>query len=114
MGLANVLPPDQDERKRYLLKLLANISRMDPQWASSLRESSVTAFANLTARYTYDEIDLVVRRVLGRGQKEGNAPRDPVALPDFERVLAISPPTAFHSFHEVAAERFGRAGSSSA
>jgi len=87
--------PDAAERKAFLLALFKQISRVDPSWASALRESSVATLANLTENYAFAEIDFVVRRAFVRSTNaEGG--RDPIAVHHFEQILSETPPRALH------------------
>lgn len=98
--VAQLGPPETSERKEFLKQLLKKISRVDPQWASALREANVDTLANLTATYTFSEIDLVVRRAFFHStNSEGT--RDPVALHHFEEILALTPPHAAEAFNEA-------------
>lgn len=90
-------PPSQVERKQFLLKLLAQVSRLDASWGSALRESAVDTLANLTEQYTFTEIDFVVRRAFLRSSSPEGA-RDPVALHHFEKILAETPPKSVKAF----------------
>jgi len=92
--------PTGAERKQFLLRLLQQLSRVDAQWSSALREAAVETIASLTANYTFAEIDLVVRRAFIRSSNEEGL-RDPVALHHFEKILAESPPTAAEAFNET-------------
>jgi len=95
--------PSEAERKQFLLRLLQQISRIDPQWASALREAEHNTLVNLTAKYTFGEIELVVRRAFVRSTNaEGT--RDTVALHHFEQILAGMPPQASEAFNETVAE----------
>lgn len=89
--------PSQAERKQFLLKLLAQVSRLDASWGSALRESAVDTLANLTEQYTFTEIDFVVRRAFLRSSSPEGA-RDPVALHHFEKILAETPPKSVKAF----------------
>lgn len=92
--------PSEQERKQFLLRLLQQISRIDPQWSSALREAAVSTLANLTAKYTFGEIELVVKRAFVRSTSaEGT--RDPVALHHFEQILSGMPPQAADAFNET-------------
>ncbi|CAE7610988.1 pphA [Symbiodinium pilosum] len=94
-----IQPPSQAERKQFLLKLLAQVSRSDAHWGSALREAAVDTLANLTANYTFAEIDFVVRRAFLRStQDEGS--RDPVALHHFEKILAETPAQSFKAYEQ--------------
>jgi len=99
--VAQLSLPGDAERKQYLHSLLREVSRVDPQWASALREAAVVTLANLTENYTFAEIDLVVRRVFLRSTSDEGA-RDPVALHHFEQVLAQVPPMGAKVFSFVA------------
>ncbi|OLP89672.1 Serine/threonine-protein phosphatase PP2A catalytic subunit [Symbiodinium microadriaticum] len=102
--MVQISPPSQAERKQFLLKLFAQVSRSDAQWGSALREAAVDTLANLTANYTFAEIDFVVRRAFLRStQEEGS--RDPVALHHFEKILAETPPQSFSAFEQGASSR---------
>ncbi|CAE7369657.1 pphA [Symbiodinium sp. CCMP2592] len=102
--MVQVSPPSQAERKQFLLKLFAQVSRSDAQWGSALREAAVDTIANLTANYTFAEIDFVVRRAFLRStQEEGS--RDPVALHHFEKILAETPAQSFSAFEQGASSR---------
>eukprot|EP00811_Abedinium_folium_P030985 NODE_5004_length_1821_cov_3.339433.p1 GENE.NODE_5004_length_1821_cov_3.339433~~NODE_5004_length_1821_cov_3.339433.p1 ORF type:complete len:466 (-),score=106.72 NODE_5004_length_1821_cov_3.339433:340-1737(-) len=90
--------PSTDERKAFLLQLLARISRVDPQWASALPEAAVGSLANLTEGYTFAEVEFGVRRAFLRSTTTGGA-RDPVALHHFERILAETLPQAVTAFN---------------
>ncbi|CAE8743279.1 unnamed protein product, partial [Polarella glacialis] len=94
--------PGQVERKQFLLRLLAQVSRLDAQWGSALRESAVETLANLTESYTFAEIDFVLRRAFLRSSSSEGG-RDPVALHHFEKILADTPPQAVQIFDQVAA-----------
>lgn len=91
--------PSSTERKQFLLRLLAQISRIDPQWASSLRDAAVGTLANLTEQFTFAEVELVVRRAFIRSTNDEGT-RDPVALHHFEQILADTQPTAAAAFTE--------------
>jgi hypothetical protein len=92
--------PSAVERKQFLLNLFKGISRVDPTWASALREAAVSTLANLTERYTFSEIELVVRRAFIRSiNQEGGY--DPVALHHFEQILASTPSQAADAFNET-------------
>lgn len=94
--------PSVEERKQFLLKLFQQISRVDPQWSVAFSESAVSTLANLTSKYTFGEIELVVRRAFIRSTNaEGS--RDPVALHHFEQILASMPPQASEAFNEAPA-----------
>ncbi|CAE7774739.1 pphA [Symbiodinium sp. CCMP2456] len=102
--MVQISPPSQAERKQFLLKLFAQVSRSDAQWGSALREAAVDTLANLTANYTFAEIDFVVRRAFLRStQEEGS--RDPVALHHFEKILAETPPQSFSAFEQGTSSR---------
>jgi len=92
--------PSEAERKQYLLGLLREISRLDPQWASALREAAVVTLASLTANYTFAEIDLVVRRAFIRSTNDQGV-RDPVALHHFEQILTEVLPLGAKAFSDV-------------
>jgi hypothetical protein len=85
--VAQVSLPDDAERKQYLLRLFAQLSRVDPQWGSALRESAVSTLVNLTVNYTFSEIDHVVRRAFIRST-DSEGKRDGVALHHFEQILS--------------------------
>lgn len=91
-------PPSQAERKQFLLKLFAEVSRLDAHWGSALRESAVETLANISDQYTFTEIDFVVRRAFLRSSGEEGAARDPVALHHFEKILAETPPRSMRAF----------------
>lgn len=91
--------PSEAERKQYLLRLFAQISRVDAQWASALREAAVATLANLTAKCTYADIDLLVRRAFLRSTSDEGA-RDPVALHHFEKILEDFAPRGHDAFLE--------------
>lgn len=94
--------PSEAERKQFLLRLMTQIARVDPQWASTLREAAVATLASLTANHTFAEIDLIVRRAFIRSSSvEG--PRDPVALHHFEQIIAETPTQAVDAFNETTA-----------
>jgi AAA+ superfamily predicted ATPase len=92
--------PSEAERKQFLLNLLKGISRVDAQWASGLPEAAVSTLANLTAKYTFAEIELVVRRALIRSINQDGG-YDPVALHHFEQILASMPSQAAEAFNET-------------
>jgi len=92
--------PSEAERKQYLLKLFAQISRVDAQWASALREAAVATLANLTATCTFADIDLLVRRAFLRSTSDEGA-RDPVALHHFEKILEDFNPHGYDAFSEM-------------
>jgi len=94
--------PSEAERKQYLLKLFAQISRVDAQWASALREAAVATLANLTATCTFADIDLLVRRAFLRSTSDEGA-RDPVALHHFEKILEDFAPRGYDAFLEAPA-----------
>eukprot|EP00435_Cladocopium_sp_Y103_P062118 s672_g23.t1 len=91
--------PSQAERKQFLLKLLAQVSRVDAPWGSALRESAVDTLANLTENYTFAEMDFVVRRTFLRSSNEEGG-RDPVALHHFEKILAETPAQSLRAFEQ--------------
>lgn len=92
--------PSDVERKQFLLKLFQQISRIDPQWSSALREANVATLANLTSQHTFGEIELLVRRAFIRSSNSEGT-RDPVALHHFEQILANMPPQAAMAFKET-------------
>jgi len=98
--------PQDAERKQFLLRLLKEISRVDAQWASALRESAVATLASLTANYTFAEIDLIVRRAFIRSTNDEGM-RDPVALHHFEQIIADTPPQSVSSFNVTSPEVSG-------
>jgi hypothetical protein len=83
--------PSEAERKQFLLNLLTEISRVDPVWGGALNQAAVSSLANLTASYTFSEIELVVRRAFIRSVNDKGS-RDPVALHHFEQILTAMPP----------------------
>lgn len=91
--------PGQAERKQFLLKLLAQVSRVDAIWGSALRESAVDTLANLTENYTFAEMDFVVRRAFLRSSNEEGG-RDPVALHHFEKILAETPAQSLRAYEQ--------------
>jgi len=97
--VVQIAAPSQAERKQFLLKLLAQVSRVDAPWGSALRESAVDTLANLTENYTFAEMDFVVRRTFLRSSNEEGG-RDPVALHHFEKILAETPPTSLRAFEQ--------------
>lgn len=99
-----VAMPNKVERKQFLMKLLAQVSRVDASWGSSLRESAFDTLANLTFTYTFSEIDFIVRRAfLKSANPEGG--RDPVALHHFEKIIAVTPPASAKFFNLAPAPR---------
>jgi len=92
--------PSESERKQFLQRLLTQISRIDPQWGSSLREESLSTLANLTAKHTFGEMELLIRRAFVRSMNDEGT-RDPVALHHFEQILAGMPPQAAEAFSEA-------------
>eukprot|EP00747_Dinoflagellata_sp_TGD_P210405 gnl/TRDRNA2_/TRDRNA2_83678_c0_seq1.p1 gnl/TRDRNA2_/TRDRNA2_83678_c0~~gnl/TRDRNA2_/TRDRNA2_83678_c0_seq1.p1 ORF type:complete len:476 (+),score=92.68 gnl/TRDRNA2_/TRDRNA2_83678_c0_seq1:80-1507(+) len=98
--VAQIALPDAEQRKRFLQKLLAQVSRVDPKWASALPEAAFATLANQTSNYTFAEIDLVVRRAFLRSMSEEGV-RDPVALHHFETILAETPARAAVAFEEA-------------
>lgn len=96
--------PSEAERKQFLLNLLKQISRVDPIWGGALNQAAVSSLANLTASYTFSEIELVVRRAFVRSSNDKGS-RDPVALHHFEQILTTMPPQAASiGVHEVSLE----------
>jgi hypothetical protein len=85
--------PSEAERSKFLLNLLTEISRVDPVWGGALNQAAVSSLANLTASYTFSEIELVVRRAFIRSVNDKGS-RDPVALHHFEQILTTMPPQA--------------------
>lgn len=98
--VARLAVPSDAERKVFIERLFAQISRVDAHWGSALREAAVVTLANLTAMYTFAEIDLVVRRAFIRSTNDEGV-RDPVALHHFEKILAEAPPRAAAAFQEA-------------
>lgn len=97
--LVEISVPSQAERKQFLLKLLAQISRVDAPWGSALRESAVDTLANLTENYTLAEMDFVLRRAFLRSSNEEGG-RDPVALHHFEKILAETPAQSLLAYEQ--------------
>lgn len=99
--VARLALPSDSERKVFIERLFVQISRVDALWGSALRETAVVTLANLTASYTFAEIDLVVRRAFLRSTNADGL-RDPVALHHFEKILAETSPTAASAFTAAA------------
>lgn len=103
--IAHLQMPSETDRKQFLLRLLQQVSRTDPQWASALREAAVATLSNLTANYTFGEIELLVRRTFIRSTNEEGG-RDPVALHHFEQILATMRPRAADAFNDTSVQSF--------
>eukprot|EP00929_Paragymnodinium_shiwhaense_P121681 TRINITY_DN9401_c0_g1_i1.p1 TRINITY_DN9401_c0_g1~~TRINITY_DN9401_c0_g1_i1.p1 ORF type:complete len:513 (-),score=111.60 TRINITY_DN9401_c0_g1_i1:277-1815(-) len=118
--------PNEAERKQFLLKLFAQVSRVDPQWSAGFREADVAALAALTKRYTFAEMELVVRRAFLRSsssssnaaeqseQTAAQSARDPASMTLFEQILQEMGPQALDAFEGAspAGEPVGAASSS--
>jgi len=96
--IAELHPPQETQRKEFLLRLFQKISRMDARWGSALREAEVMTLASLTSTYSFAEIELVVRRAFIRSTTADG--RDPVALHHFEAILSEAPAQAAKAFND--------------
>eukprot|EP00927_Polykrikos_kofoidii_P033987 TRINITY_DN28832_c0_g1_i1.p1 TRINITY_DN28832_c0_g1~~TRINITY_DN28832_c0_g1_i1.p1 ORF type:complete len:530 (+),score=91.70 TRINITY_DN28832_c0_g1_i1:41-1630(+) len=95
--------PNNEERRQFLLRAFDEVSHVDPQWASALREAALSTLANLTDNYTFAEIDLVVRRAFLRSTSAEDGSRSPVAIHHFEKIIEDTIPQAsgvFYGFPE--------------
>eukprot|EP00928_Gymnodinium_smaydae_P089345 TRINITY_DN73322_c0_g1_i1.p1 TRINITY_DN73322_c0_g1~~TRINITY_DN73322_c0_g1_i1.p1 ORF type:complete len:503 (+),score=126.98 TRINITY_DN73322_c0_g1_i1:87-1595(+) len=104
--VAEVGLPSESEHKQFLLQLLAQVSRVDPLWASALREAAVVTLAGLVANRTFAEVDFIVRRAFvqsSAGLTEAGGARNPVALHHFEQILSETEATALAAFEDVGA-----------